>query len=160
MSLVLYPDDKLSTKCENVVKFDDSLSSLIKTMTEVMEKEDGVGLAAPQVGESVNLFIIKSQNGNILEFVNPIILNTTGSMLLVEGCLSAPNVFLPVWRAAIVEIQYQTSSGEARKQTFAGADARTILHEYDHLDGVFFFSRVSRTLRKQAINKLKKLNKK
>lgn len=121
-----------------------------------MKLHSGLGLAAPQIGNLSSVFIVKDSKHTIHAFVNPKILETDGAILLQEGCLSAPGIFLPISRPEGVFIEYQDLNGTTQKLAAEGVDARAILHEMDHLQGKFYFDLVNRQARKAAISKLKK----
>jgi peptide deformylase len=125
-------------------------------MARLMRLHGGVGLAAPQIGVLSSVFIIKDNKHNVIEFINPKIISTDGTILLNEGCLSAPKIFLPIPRAESVHLEYQNLQGETKQVVAEGIEARAILHEYDHLQGKFYFDLVNRATRKAAISKLEK----
>jgi peptide deformylase len=156
MNIIKYPNDILETPCEPVTEFNDELRDIITKMKDVMQKAGGIGLSANQVGISKSFFIIKDSKGSIVEFINPKIIDVEGMVNFREGCLSAPNVYLNVFRPEAVLIEYQDVTGEKRKTYAEGLEARTILHEYDHLQGVFYFSKVNRATRKAALSQLKR----
>jgi len=157
MTLIHYPNPILETPCIPINK-EDNIEQLIKDMTEVMIKHNGVGLAAPQVGLSKQLFIIKDIKGNIVPFINPKIIETDGQTILNEGCLSFPNIFLPVVRASSVFIEIDSIDLLERRRIMAeGIEARIILHEFQHLKGGTFLNSVNRQLRKSTIAKLRKI---
>jgi len=156
MTLIHYPNPILETPCIPINK-EDNIEQLIKDMTEVMIKHNGVGLAAPQVGLSKQLFIIKDIKGNIVPFINPKIIETDGQTILNEGCLSFPNIFLPVVRASSVFIEIDSIDLLERRRIMAeGIEARIILHEFQHLKGETFLNSVNRQLRKSTIAKMRK----
>lgn len=121
-----------------------------------MNLHNGLGLAANQIGSNLSVFIIKDNKKNIIEFINPKIIKSYGEIILNEGCLSAPGIVLQVKRSEFVEVEYQDLLGESKSIIAEGMEARCLLHEYDHLQGKFYFELVNRATRKAAISKLKK----
>lgn len=156
MNIIAYPNDILNIPCTPITEFDESLKTLVEEMKQTMIKANGIGLSANQIGKSIQLFIVKDTKNEIHSFINPKILETEGTVLMTEGCLSAPNINLPIQRAATVFLEYRDISGETRRSMAQGIDARAILHEYDHIQGVFYFSKVNRAIRKIALSKLRK----
>ncbi len=138
---------------------DKSISALITEMKETLlatKDPEGVGLAAPQVGKSVQLFIVKqSPKAPISVFINPVFVQNTSNQTpetfpqtngdkekKLEGCLSLPNIWGEVKRMPSVTIAYIDENGIAREKTYKGFFATILQHEYDHLQGVLFPKRV------------------
>jgi peptide deformylase len=146
------------------------LKTLIDDMFETMYENRGVGLAAVQVGQSCNLFVINAswdkeeKKGGVEEvFVNPKIIKAHGPFCEIEeGCLSVPDIRENVRRREFVDIEYTDRHGKKRSETgVAGMRARVIQHEYDHLQGVLFVERLPPTKRiflKKELNRLLKEN--
>ncbi len=134
-------DPILYKKCREVEKFDQSLSTLIDDMFETMQYEEGVGLAAPQVGVLKRVLVINVGDGNI-ELVNPVIVETKGEQREQEGCLSFPGEFGTTLRPMFVVIEGKNRKGETVKYSGEGLKARAFCHETDHLDGIVFKSRL------------------
>lgn len=138
------------------------LSRLIADMYETMYASNGVGLAAPQVGHNIRLFIIDAlpyaeeiSDKYPLKavFINPEILEESGEpWVFEEGCLSIPDIREDVERQPVVRIRYRNEQFELVEQEFDGMMARIIQHEYDHLEGVMFVDHVS-SLRKMILRK-------
>lgn len=156
LKLVLYPNPILETPCTPVTEFGPELSDIIVEMKDIMQKHGGIGLAANQVGLSIQLFIMKDKKGNIHEFINPKIIDTDGMILTEEGCLSTPGIFIPVSRPESVLVEYQDKTGETKRVVAEGLEARVLLHEYDHLQGIVNLSKVNRQIRKSVLSRLKK----
>lgn len=125
------------------------------SLLETMSKKYGVGLAANQVGLDVRLFVMGSQ-GVGYAFFNPEIVDVSGMTLFEEGCLSFPGLFLPIKRPEHVKIKYVDMNGEEKTQEFDGLSARIILHEYDHMEGVVYTSKVSPLILERQKRKVKK----
>ena len=112
---------------------------LLDDMAETMYAANGVGLAAPQVGRSLRIVVIDVEDANgLIELVNPIITMRDGSEVGSEGCLSVPQVYGDVERAARVTVEYTDRRSRRRTLTAEGLLARCIQHECDHLDGRLF----------------------
>lgn len=144
-SIVKSPNDILTTPAKTVTTFDQSLAVLLNDMFETMIEADGIGIAAPQVGESVRVAIVDLGEGQeIIEMVNPEVIHTEGSVVDIEGCLSFPELFGEVERPFTVRIKAQERNGKWFELEAEDYEARAILHEIDHLDGVLFNSKIIR----------------
>jgi peptide deformylase len=135
----LYTDPILSKVCKPIEDFNDpSLEQLIQEMIVTMVAYNGVGLAAPQVGEDKQLAVLHVENRTkILVIANPKILRSSKEKdKQMEGCLSCPGVSLPVKRCKGIEVEVQNLSGEKIQYRFTDFDARIFMHEFDHLCGV------------------------
>lgn len=149
-------DDVLNKKCREVVKFDDRLSDLIDDMIDTLKDSGGVGLAAPQVGVLRRVVVVETdhEKGEILELVNPEILETSGKQVGLEGCLSLPGKWGIVSRPYKVKIKAQNRKGEEFTAEGIALIARAFCHELDHLDGILYDTRVERMLFPEEIEKL------
>ncbi len=127
----------LKEVCSPVERVDKSIRILLDDMAETMYKAEGVGLAAPQVGESVRVVVIDVGKG-LIEFVNPVIIFREGCAKDTEGCLSVPNLYGEVERAAKVKVEFLNRWGKKKHLTADGLLARCIQHELDHLEGRLF----------------------
>jgi peptide deformylase len=143
----MFPADVLEQPCEKVTVFDRKLTKLIKDMYDTMIEYDGVGLAAPQIGLSLQVAIvdIDDRHGTI-ELINPEIVEKRGEQTGPEGCLSFPGLFGEVKRANYVKVRTYNRKGKLRIIEAEGFLARAIQHEIDHLDGVLFTSKVEKYL--------------
>lgn len=146
-TLVKYPDPGLQKACEPVTEFGEELRRLADDMVETMRAEAGIGLAAPQVGEAVQLTVIDLSGGaepdQLIKLVNPRLEVEEGELRDEEGCLSFPEVILTVPRPARVVVSGQDVDGEPVTIEAEGLLARCLHHEIDHLNGVLFIDRVS-----------------
>jgi len=132
-------DAVLKEKAKSVGAVNGRLRRLIHHMQQTMHALKGVGLAAPQVGESIRLFVTGIRQGatGALVVVNPEVRRiSVETEVAMEGCLSHPGKFLPVERAKFLEIEYVTPAGKVKTLKAAGFLARVIQHELDHLDGL------------------------
>ncbi len=162
LPVIAYGDPVLKKMGEEISKDYPGLNDLIDNMFETMYNAHGVGLAAPQIGKSLRLFIIDadpfSEDEPELEgfkevFINPVITKEEGEeWLFNEGCLSIPEVREDVSRKAVIHVEYYNSNFEKQTKTFKGLAARIIQHEYDHVEGVLFTDLLS-PLRKKLISK-------
>ncbi|HEY3373089.1 MAG TPA: peptide deformylase [Prolixibacteraceae bacterium] len=122
------------------------LKGFIQNMFETMYNSDGVGLAAPQVGHSIRVFILDTTSDEDEEepgikraFINPEIIEKYGEeWSMNEGCLSVPEIREDVFRPESVKIKYQDEKFDVHEESFNGFTARVIQHEYDHLEGIMF----------------------
>ncbi|MFA5124220.1 MAG: peptide deformylase [Patescibacteria group bacterium] len=126
---------------------DKEIQKLIPQMVEIMLAKDGVGLAAPQIGQGIRLITVRHKDGNLV-MLNPQIIKK--SMIKEwdeEGCLSVPNIYGDVRRCKKITVKFVDSTGKSRKLTGEGLLARVVQHEVDHLDGVLFIDK-AKNLRK------------
>lgn len=163
MQLVIYPDPFLKKRAAPVETIDAELRGRVAEMLQTMYEEHGVGLAAPQVGWGVRLFVMNPQGVEEPEaarvFINPRILDREGSAVDEEGCLSIPDVRGRVERATRVTVEAQDLDGVVFREDFEHLAARIVQHESDHLDGILFISRLSEADRLAVRRGLKKLEK-
>ena len=158
MEITEYPEKVLKEVGEPVERFDAELEALVADMFETMYAEEGVGLAAPQVGLSLRLFVMDC-DGIRLVAANPEIVSTEGEQDGEEGCLSVGRIHTPLKRAARVRLRAQDLQGELFEREAEGLAARCILHETDHCDGFLFIDRLSplrRDMVKKRFQKMKK----
>jgi len=149
----------LRKKCEEVKKVDKKIRKLIVDMAQTMKKNQGAGLAAPQVGVLKRAIMVQTnlRGLRILGLINPKILKKSKETEAgEEGCLSFPNIFLKIKRAKEIEIEGLDINGEKVKIKAQGLLARVFQHEIDHLDGILFFNRLS--FIKKIVFKLKHLS--
>lgn len=123
--------------------------TLAVSLIETMKEKYGVGLAANQVGIPLRVFVAGSE-GVGFAFFNPEIISTTGETTFEEGCLSFPGLFLPIKRPETVKIKYQDMNGVWQEKEFSGLTARIVLHEYDHMEGIVYTSKLSPILLNRA----------
>lgn len=162
MKIIIAPDIRLNQIAVDVKKFDKSIQLKLDDMLDCMYENNGIGLAATQVGLEERLVVIDCSSGeNIkkpLKLINPEIIQfSENSIEFEEGCLSLPDQYANVSRPQTVIIQYRDIEGKLHKKKFQGLEGTCIQHEIDHLNGKLFVDHISK-LRKQIIlKKLKKL---
>lgn len=140
-NIVKVGDDVLRKICRTQMTFDQKLWSLLDDMAETMYKADGVGLAAPQVGILRRVCVVDVGDG-LIELINPVITEKSGSQKGNEGCLSVPDRFEEVTRPNKVTVKAQNRMGENIEIKAEGFLARAFCHEIDHLDGILYIDRV------------------
>ena len=142
--VVKYGTESLRQPSKEVHKVSQKINNLVQDLLDTMYQQNGVGLAAPQIGENVRVFVIDVSTGeeplNPIVFINPKIIKKSGACVSHEGCLSFPEAYTDVRRYANVMIKALDSNGrsfvlEAKEGSLL---ARAIQHEFDHLDGVLF----------------------
>jgi peptide deformylase len=148
----MFPDDVLEQPCEKVTVFDRKLIKLLKDMYDTMIENDGVGLAAPQIGLSQQIAIVDiDDHHGTIELINPVIIEKRGEQTGPEGCLSFPGLFGEVTRANYVKVRTFNRKGKVRMIEAEGFLARAIQHEIDHLEGVLFTSKVEKYLEEKDL---------
>jgi peptide deformylase len=164
--VTVYGDPSLRKKAIPIEKDMEGLNEIISNMWETMYHSDGVGLAAPQVGMSIRLFVVDASSGADDEpslkdfkkvFINPEIASLAGEeWIMNEGCLSLPEIREDVKRPDVVRLKYQDENFEQHDEVFYGYAGRIIQHEYDHLEGKLFIDYLSplrkRLLRAKLLN--------
>lgn len=139
-NVVQIGDETLRKKSFPVESFDESLWTLLDDMKETLRKEEGVGLAAPQVGVLRRVVIVDVKEG-FFELVNPKIVSEKGEQCGWEGCLSVRGKRGVVSRPMKVKVSYQDRNGEQKVLQAKGFFARAVCHELDHLDGILYIDR-------------------
>lgn len=142
-AIVLHPAPILSQATTPVTEITPELLALLDKMAAVMVAHDGIGIAAPQVGESLRVAIVDvDEELGLIEMINPTIIERKGQQIDVEGCLSVPDVYGTVERAEEVTVLYVDREGDEYELTATDLFARAIQHEVDHLDGIVFLEKV------------------
>lgn len=143
-------DPVLRQKAKEVPQVDKKIQSLIKDLKETLAAQtdpEGIGLAAPQIGKSLRLFIIRFESLNRV-VINPKIIKVSGTPKKpndkdpLEGCLSLPHYYGPLVRPRKIKISYLDENGKSVVEQFRGFPAQIIQHEIDHLEGIIFIDRV------------------
>jgi peptide deformylase len=155
-TILHYPDARLRDAGENVDDLTDDLQRLIDDMAETMYAAPGVGLAATQLGEPWQIFVVdcsaEGEPSDLRVFVNPEILSTEGKVSFEEGCLSFPNAREEVERAEKVRVRAQDRDGRWFELEAEGLLAIAIQHEYDHLQGVLMIDHLG-PLKKRLLHR-------
>ncbi|MCA9243687.1 MAG: peptide deformylase [Phycisphaerales bacterium] len=159
LQIILYPDPRLRRKCEPVTDFSPELNALAGRMFDLMREAKGVGLAAPQVGVLLRMFVMNhtGEPGDDRVFVNPRFVDRDGWQEGEEGCLSIPDVRVQVRRAATVKLIAQDLAGVEYEYTSEELIARIWQHETDHLNGVLILDHMRPTDRIATKKTLKEL---
>ena len=169
LPIIAYGHPVLKKAAVEVDQNNDSLPQLIADMWETMYNAQGVGLAAPQIGQSIRLFIIDTiqvmdegeENTGIKQtFINAQILEETGDQWAYEeGCLSIPNIRGDVERKKSIQIEYYDEEFNKQTQSFSGINARVIQHEYDHIEGKLFLDYLKPVKKRLIKRKLESIRK-
>lgn len=153
-NIVTVGDSVLNKHCRPVTSFDRRLHMLIDDMVETLEDSGGVGLAAPQVGVLRRVVVVDNCEGEILELVNPELLEQSGSQTGVEGCLSVPNQYGIVTRPEYVKLRAQDRNGNWFEVEGEELVARCFCHELAHLEGQLYTEVAERMLTPEEIEEL------
>lgn len=156
MDIVLSPDPGLRQVCEPCDLDDKSLKKLSKQMAQLMYKNNGCGLAAPQVGVLKRMIVIDcdvdTDEKNPIILINPVVVETSGETVIEEeGCLSCPGIAVPIKRQPYAVVRYHDLDGEEWQIEGDGLLGRCLQHEIDHLDGVTLFERCEPRVRIEAL---------
>ncbi len=156
-----FPDPVLRQKAKKITTFDATLQDLIKDMVETMYDAPGVGLAAPQIGESTQLIVVdisrEEDEQKAMAMINPKITAQEGKQVDEEGCLSVIDLTASVKRSQKITVCYQDTTGKEQEMTVEDRFAVVLQHEIDHLNGVLFIDHLStlkRTLYKKKVKKM------
>lgn len=176
LPIVAYGDPVLRKKCKEITSEYPNLKELVTNMWETMYNANGVGLAAPQIGRPIRLFLVdtspfandedlteeeqKVLGGFKKVFINATIDKETGNeWAFNEGCLSIPDVREDVSRKEIITITYEDENFNKQTESFDGLLARVIQHEYDHIEGILFTDKLSSLKKRLLKNRLDKISK-
>jgi len=158
--ILVYPDPRLREKAEPVAQVDDSIRALVEDMAETMYAAPGVGLAANQIGVLKRVFVIDiaddEEPSNLMVFINPEIIDTTGTQTYQEGCLSFPGGSEEIKRAERVRVKALDINGKPFELDAEGLLAVAIQHENDHLNGVLMIDKLGPIKRRRLGQKIKK----
>ncbi len=157
-NIVTKGESILEKVCRPVSKFDEKLHILLDDMAETLEKADGVGLAAPQVGILRRAALVLETNVGedeeefVIEFINPEIIEFSGEQTGAEGCLSVPGEYGIVTRPDYVKARAQDRNGDWFEYEGTGLTARCMCHEFEHLDGHLFLEKCERMLTEEEMS--------
>lgn len=158
LDILQFPDPRLRIRADPVATVDDDVRRLIDDMLETMYEAAGIGLAAPQVGVSQRVIVldVSEERQQPVCLINPVVLDSSGSQTIEEGCLSVPGFWEPVDRAARVRFTALDRNGAPFEREADGLLAVCILHEIDHLEGRLFVDYLSDLKRQRIRKKLEK----
>jgi peptide deformylase len=168
LDIKTFGEPVLRENARPVDNVDDRIRRLIEDMFHTMYQAPGVGLAAPQIGESLRIIVADhaysgSQPGEPIALINPVILSRSDETdQMEEGCLSIPDVAETVERSLVIDLSGITPDGKEIKLTVEGFQARVLQHEIDHLDGVLFVDKIVSSLKRSMVKKrlIKKIKRK
>ncbi len=169
LPIFAYGHPVLKKVCKEISKEEDTWTSLIDNMWETMYNAQGVGLAAPQIGKSIRLFLIdtiqieedeEDFKGIKEVFINAQIIKETGELWAYEeGCLSIPHIRGNVERQDAITIEYLNADFKKETKSFSGINARVIQHEYDHIEGKLFIEQLKPLKKRRIKRKLESIKK-
>lgn len=171
LPIVAYGDPVLKKQAVDIDLQQEDIGKLIADMFETMYNAEGVGLAAPQIGKPIRLFLVDTAQleqpkkqpdfkGVKKAFINATLLEESGEpWKYEEGCLSIPNIREDVSRQPVIRIQYQDLDGNTLEETYDGLNARVIQHEYDHIEGILFTDKINPLKKRLLQRKLDKISK-
>jgi len=170
--IVVYGNPVLKKRGKNITKGELDVKQLAEDMFETMENANGVGLAAPQIGKSIRMFVIdaapmadeEDSEDELLNFkkvfINPEIINETGDEWdFEEGCLSIPDIREVIYRQEELTIRYFDENWVEHEETYDDMKARIIQHEYDHIEGILFTDHISPIRKRLLKGKLTNISK-
>lgn len=168
LPIVIYGHPVLRKIAEDIPADYPDLEKFLKDMFQTMDEADGVGLAAPQVGKSIRIFVVDGNAFSDMDpdcagfrkaFINAHILERNGEDISRnEGCLSIPGIHEDVKRKNKIRIAYRDENGEEKEEEYEGIKAWIIQHEYDHLEGILFTDHLSSLKKRLLRNKLNSLS--
>jgi peptide deformylase len=155
-----YPDEVLAGRAKPIEKIDDNIRRLVEKMTDIMLKNKGVGLAGPQAGVPLRIFIISLDGSRdaVKVYINPTVTPTTDQLQPTEeGCLSVPGVYTKIRRYKKCTVTATDLDGNKFTEEAEALYARALQHEYDHIEGFTIVSRMAQTAKIAHRKQLKKL---
>ena len=164
LSIVEYPDKKLKEISKEIEKFDEQLHKLLDAMYSIMMQSNGIGLAAIQVAHAKRVLLLNIPDeddeqsiDNLIEMVNPIIMQKNGETTYQEGCLSVPTFYEDINRYETISVNYQDRDGNTRTLEADGLLSIAVQHEVDHLNGILFIDKLSYSRRKKFEKEYKRM---
>ncbi|MCK4875329.1 MAG: peptide deformylase [Sulfurimonas sp.] len=164
LSIVEYPDKKLKEISKEIEKFDEQLHKLLDAMYLMMMQSNGIGLAAIQVAHAKRVLLLNIPDeddeqsiDNLIEMVNPIIMQKNGETTYQEGCLSVPTFYEDINRYETISVNYLDRDGNTRTLEADGLLSIAIQHEVDHLNGILFIDKLSYSRRKKFEKEYKRM---
>ena len=171
LPLAYYGNPILRKNCQRVEEITDEIRQLVADMIETLEEQNGIGLAAPQVKRDLRLFITKVpqpskdepdqwDEGEIKVYINPTLSDPSSeSWDRDEGCLSIPKIYVPVARPYCIKVEATDLDGNTFSEVLSGLDARCVMHENDHINGVLMIDRIQGKERKEIEKDLRRIKK-
>jgi len=147
-------DDGLRKKSKPVEKINRRILILLEDMRETLTEANGYGLAAPQVGVLRRVAIIITEEGELIEMINPELIYVEGKQNEIESCLSSPEIFAVTDRPAAATVRYMNRDGESVEKTGTGIMARGFCHEIDHLNGIMCFDKAVRVMDREEAQRM------
>lgn len=161
MEIKTYDEACLREKSQRVENINQEIVELVNNMISLLSTKNGIGLAAPQVGINLRLFIVEIDKGKPQVFINPEITSTSHELSKYEeGCLSIPGVWAPVKRPQAISMQAINLDGKIFRIESDDILARVVQHEYDHLEGILFVDHIIEKKREKLLNSYFKNRKK
>ena len=162
LPIIYAPDPRLKIKCRPVETVDQSVRDLTRDMLETMYAAPGIGLSAPQIGDTRRILVCdatrEGEDRQPIQLVNPEIVWSSDELYLAEeGCLSLPDHFAEIERPSEVRIRYLDQQGKSQEMSADGLLAACVQHEMDHLEGILFVDYLSPLKRNIILRKMKKL---
>jgi len=166
--ILVYPDKRLLNKTDPVLKsetgtFPPEVLALCEDMKETVKAYEAEGLAAPQLGEAVRAFVIKTRDDtDYMVCINPELIGimATCDSTMTEGCLSFPSINESIARYSDIKVRYSKETGDSVEEELSGIRAIAFQHELDHLNGILFISKMGSAQRYLALKKLAKIKQK
>ncbi len=160
--IVVYPNKILKEPTKKVEDINEEIIKIVEDMKDTLKHEEGVGLAANQIGESLSIMVIdttpRDEDKGIREIlINPVLKYSEGEIVHEEGCLSFPGLFVEVKRAERVGVLYVDINGKEREIELVGFPAIVFQHEFDHLNGITFIDRLKGLKKRIALEKYNKI---
>ncbi len=158
--ILIYPEKRLRKKSSPVEKIDRKVHKLLDDLADTMYHAPGVGLAAPQIGDNIRVLVVdvstKEEENDLIELINPEIINSSGTQSSEEGCLSIPGFYGNITRKKAVTVEAQNRDGEKFEIEADDLLSRVLQHEIDHLDGILFFDKMPKLKKELFIKKIDK----
>jgi peptide deformylase len=160
LKIIHYPDPRLKKVSQPIIDIDATIQALAGRMFELMREHKGVGLAAPQVGQNIRMFVMNhtGEPGDDRVYINPVLSDADGEEEAEEGCLSLPNIHVNVARAKRLRMQAIDLNGKPIDQAGEGFIARVWQHEFDHLIGTLLTDRMGPVAKMTYRKALKELS--
>ena len=171
LPLAYYGNPILRKKCQDVEEITEEIRQLVSDMAETVAEQNGIGLAAPQVKSNLRIFITKVplpskddpdqlEEGKIKVYINAKLTDPSPeSWERDEGCLSIPKIYVPVVRPYRIKVEAMDLEGKVFTEELEGLEARVVMHENDHVNGVLMIDRIENKLRKEIEKDLRKIKK-